>query len=215
MALTPKQKTFVQEYLVDLNATQAAVRAGYSQKRASEIGYQLLQKTTVQAAIHDAMEARQQRTEVTQDYVIDKLREIAEMAEGIPFILKGIMTVRGAEKALEAGASGIVVSNHGGRVLDQCPATAEVLPEIVKAVGGRMKVLVDGDQVDAIDLVAPQEVPRLSIGGIFKRFLDTLFCRRGDKGPPGDHGLCHKKTWKTPVKSMFFKGSGKRGGANK
>ena len=72
MALTPKQKTFVQEYLVDLNATQAAVRAGYSQKRASEIGYQLLQKTTVQAAIHDAMEARQQRTEVTQDYVIDK-----------------------------------------------------------------------------------------------------------------------------------------------
>lgn len=79
MALTPKQKTFVQEYLVDLNATQAAVRAGYSQKRASEIGYQLLQKTTVQAAIHDAMEERQQRTEVTQDYVIDKLREIAEM----------------------------------------------------------------------------------------------------------------------------------------
>ena len=79
MALTPKQKTFVQEYLVDPNATQAAVRAGYSQKRASEIGYQLLQKTTVQAAIHDAMEARQQRTEVTQDYVIDKLREIAEM----------------------------------------------------------------------------------------------------------------------------------------
>ncbi len=79
VALTEKQKMFVQEYLVDLNATQAAVRAGYSQKRASEIGYQLLQKTTVQAAIHDAMEARQQRTEVTQDYVIDKLREIAEM----------------------------------------------------------------------------------------------------------------------------------------
>ena len=79
MALTEKQKMFVQEYLVDLNATQAAVRAGYSQKRASEIGYQLLQKTTVQAAILDAIDKRQQRTEVTQDYVIDKLREIAEM----------------------------------------------------------------------------------------------------------------------------------------
>ena len=65
-------------------------------------------------------------------------------AAGKPFILKGIMTVSGAKKALEAGASGIVVSNHGGRVLDQCPATAEVLPAIADAVGGRMTILVDG-----------------------------------------------------------------------
>ena len=48
------------------------------------------------------------------------------------------------EKALEAGASAIVVSNHGGRVLDQCPATAEVLPAIVDAVGDKMTILVDG-----------------------------------------------------------------------
>ena len=61
-----------------------------------------------------------------------------------PFILKGIMTVAGAKKALEAGASAIVVSNHGGRVLDQCPATAEVLPAIVDAVGDKMTILVDG-----------------------------------------------------------------------
>ena len=61
-----------------------------------------------------------------------------------PFIVKGIMTVAGAKKALEAGAAGIVVSNHGGRVLDQCPATAEVLPAIVDAVGGQMTILVDG-----------------------------------------------------------------------
>ena len=74
---------------------------------------------------------------------VEELRQIAEMA-GKPFILKGIMTVGGAKKALEAGASGIVVSNHGGRVLDQCPATAEVLPAIVDAVGGRMTILVDG-----------------------------------------------------------------------
>ena len=74
---------------------------------------------------------------------VEELKEISAMA-GKPFILKGIMTVSGALKALEAGASGIVVSNHGGRVLDQCPATAEVLPAIVDAVGGRMTVLVDG-----------------------------------------------------------------------
>ncbi len=74
---------------------------------------------------------------------VEELREIVDMAEK-PFIVKGIMTVAGAKKALEAGAKGIVVSNHGGRVLDQCPSTAEVLPAIVDAVGGQMTILVDG-----------------------------------------------------------------------
>ena len=74
---------------------------------------------------------------------VEELRQIAELA-GKPFILKGIMTVKGAKKALEAGAKAIVVSNHGGRVLDQCPATAEVLPAIADAVGGQMTILVDG-----------------------------------------------------------------------
>ncbi len=72
--------------------------------------------------------------------------ELSEIVHAVdkPFIAKGIMTVKGALKALEAGAAGIVVSNHGGRVLDQCPATAEVLAEIADAVGGRMMILVDG-----------------------------------------------------------------------
>ena len=75
---------------------------------------------------------------------VDELKEIADLA-GVPFIVKGIMTVRGAKKAKKAGASAIVVSNHGGRVLDQCPATVEVLPEIVDAMkGSGMKILVDG-----------------------------------------------------------------------
>lgn len=74
---------------------------------------------------------------------VEELREIVDAA-GLPFIVKGIMTVKGALKAKEAGASAIVVSNHGGRVLDQCPATAEVLEEIVDAVDGSMKILVDG-----------------------------------------------------------------------
>ena len=83
---------------------------------------------------------------------VAELREIVDMLEGTPFILKGIMTVRGAEKALEAGASGIVVSNHGGRVLDRCPATAEVLPAIADAVGGKMTVLVDGGIRSGLDV---------------------------------------------------------------
>ena len=82
---------------------------------------------------------------------VEELKEIVHLA-GKPFIVKGIMTVRGAKKALEAGASGIVVSNHGGRVLDQCPATAEVLPAIADAVGGRMTVLVDGGIRSGMDV---------------------------------------------------------------
>ncbi len=74
---------------------------------------------------------------------VQELKEIAEMA-GVPFIVKGIMTVEGALKAKEAGAAGIVVSNHGGRVLDQCPATAEVLEAITETVGYSLTVLVDG-----------------------------------------------------------------------
>lgn len=77
MALTAKQSRFVDEYLVDLNATQAAVRAGYSAKTAEQQAYQLLQKTSVQEAITQAKQAREQRTQITADLV---LREVASIA---------------------------------------------------------------------------------------------------------------------------------------
>lgn len=82
---------------------------------------------------------------------VEELAEIVKAA-GIPFIVKGIMTVRGALKAHAAGAAAIIVSNHGGRVLDQCSATAEVLEEICHAVGGGMKVLVDGGIRSGVDI---------------------------------------------------------------
>lgn len=82
---------------------------------------------------------------------VSELREIIEYA-GVPFIIKGIMTVKGARKALEAGAAGIVVSNHGGRVQDGVPATAEVLPGIAEAVKGQMTILVDGGLRSGVDV---------------------------------------------------------------
>ena len=82
---------------------------------------------------------------------VAELREIVEYA-GVPFLLKGIMTVKGARKALEAGAAGIVVSNHGGRVQDGVPATAEVLPAIAEAVKGQMVVMVDGGIRSGVDV---------------------------------------------------------------
>ena len=82
---------------------------------------------------------------------VSELKEIIK-SSGLPFIIKGIMTVKGAQKAKEAGAEAIVVSNHGGRVLDQCPATAEVLSDITEAVGGSMKVFVDGGIRSGVDV---------------------------------------------------------------
>ncbi len=75
--LTAKQQRFVNEYLIDLNATQAAIRAGYSPDTAMEQGYQLLRKTLVSNAISQAMAHRSRRTGITQDRV---LRELAKVA---------------------------------------------------------------------------------------------------------------------------------------
>ena len=74
---------------------------------------------------------------------VEELRGIISYAK-MPFIVKGIMTVKGAVKAVEAGAKAIVVSNHGGRVLGNCPSTAEVLGDIADAVGKDVTILVDG-----------------------------------------------------------------------
>lgn len=82
---------------------------------------------------------------------VEELKEIVKIAE-IPFILKGIMTPSAARKAIDAGVQGIIVSNHGGRVLDQCPSTAEVLPSIVKEAGGEIRVFVDGGIRTGVDV---------------------------------------------------------------
>lgn len=77
MALNEKQRRFVDEYLVDLNATQAAIRAGYSQKTAAEQGARLLINVKVQAELSKRMLERQERTEITQDMVLKRYWAIA------------------------------------------------------------------------------------------------------------------------------------------
>lgn len=76
MALTAKQQRFVDEYLVDLNATQAAIRAGYSEKTARSISNENLTKPDIQAAIEKGMQARSGRVEITQDMVLRELAKI-------------------------------------------------------------------------------------------------------------------------------------------
>lgn len=80
-----------------------------------------------------------------------ELKEIIAYAK-VPFIVKGIMSVEGAKKAVAAGAQGIVVSNHGGRVLDGTPSTASVLEDIVDAVKGQVTIFVDGGIRHGVDV---------------------------------------------------------------
>lgn len=75
--LTDKQKRFCEEYLVDLNATQAAIRAGYSKKTADRIANQNLRKLDVQNYLHLLMDKRSKRTEITADRVLQELAAIA------------------------------------------------------------------------------------------------------------------------------------------
>ncbi len=82
----------------------------------------------------------------------DEMKELRAASEK-PFIVKGIMTAKNAEQAVACGADGIIVSNHGGRVLPGAPATAEVLPEIVAAVGGAAKIIVDGGLRSGSDIL--------------------------------------------------------------
>ena len=107
--LTAKQAMFVQEYLVDLNATRAAVRAGYSPNGAASRGSRLLKREPVKRAIQEAMDRRSERTLLSQDWVINSLRKVAERCMQARPVLdregaetgEYVFDARGANRALE------------------------------------------------------------------------------------------------------------------
>lgn len=80
--LTDKQKRFVEEYLIDLNATQAAIRAGYSEDTAAVIGCENLIKPNIQKAIEEAQNKRSERTQITQDEILRDLQEYLDICLG-------------------------------------------------------------------------------------------------------------------------------------
>ena len=128
--LTDKQRRFVDEYLVDLNGTKAAIRAGYSEKNADKIGSQLLGKSGVRAAIVAAQAERSARVSVSADYVLSNLVEIVErcMQRAPVLTMKGEQVVddegrnvwrfdaKGANKSLE------LLGKHLGMFTDKIEA---------------------------------------------------------------------------------------------
>lgn len=116
--LTDKQAAFVQEYIVCLNATEAALRAGYKPKNAKSLGYQVLQKPHVQTAIQRAMDKRARRTEIEADAVLQELAKIAFLDIRQAFDEKGRLkdiqeipedvarSIAGIEQFIEFGGRG-------------------------------------------------------------------------------------------------------------
>ncbi|KAF5089802.1 Terminase small subunit [anaerobic digester metagenome] len=134
--LTPKQAEFARQYLVDMNATQAAIRAGYSEKTAYSIGAGLLHKASVAEAIAAAQAKREKRTEITQDKVV---AELARIAFG------------NARDVMDWGPSGVTLKSSGELTDDQAASVAEV-SETTTREGGSLK-LKRHDKVKALELL--------------------------------------------------------------
>jgi phage terminase small subunit len=122
--MTPRQRRFVEEYLVDLNATQAAKRAGYSAKSATTRGYRLLRNSEVAAAVAKAQDKRRARTQVSADRVVT---ELAKVAFGDP------------RRLLSWGPGGVVLRDSSELTEAEAALVSEV-SETRTATGGTRKV---------------------------------------------------------------------------
>jgi phage terminase small subunit len=127
--MTPKQQRFVDEYLIDLNATQAAVRAGYSAKTAYSIGEELLRKPDIAAAVAKAEAARSERTKIDADWVLRKAVELHDkaMADGAYAPAKGALDLIGKHVDVQAFRDQM---HHTGRIEYQNLSDEEVAARI-------------------------------------------------------------------------------------
>lgn len=145
--LTPKQRLFVAEYLIDLNATQAAIRAGYSADTAAQQGHENLRKPDIANAIFDAQQKRSERTQITQDMV---LRELAKI---------GFADIR---KAINWKSSLVEEEDN--------PEGGDVL--VVKTIVTNNVELIGSDDIDDDTAAAISEISQNATGGIKLKMHD-------------------------------------------
>jgi len=159
MSLTAKQQRFVEEYLIDLNATQAAIRAGFSRKTAEQQGYQLLQKTSVAQAIEVAVAERSQRTQITADQVISELAKIgfSDIRKAVKWFSQAdvaFVDAEGMEGEIEDGSLRFAVANQVELISseDIDDDTAAAISEISMTDKGGLKVKFHDKRAALVDL---------------------------------------------------------------
>lgn len=155
--LTKKQQVFCKEYLIDLNATQAAIRAGYSKKTAGQIGDENLKKPEISHAIQLEMNKRAARTEITVDRV---LKELARIAFADP------------RKIMKWNQRGVILRDSETLTDDEAAAVCEVTQTITDA-GGSIKIKLN-DKNTALQLA----------GRHLKMYTDKLALGGDDDAPP-------------------------------
>jgi phage terminase small subunit len=179
MELTDKQQRFVDEYLIDLNATQAAIRAGYSEDSARQIASENLSKPDIQDAIQAAMEARSERTQIDQDWVLKRLALLADAK---------------TTEVVSWDAGGVYFKNSDELTPEQAYLISEVsLEETIKEVKGtkdnpdgelilkrqkRLKLVSDSTKAVALEKIGKHL-------GMFKEQLQLS----GDPDSPIKHDL--------------------------
>lgn len=156
--VTPKQEAFAREYLVDLNATQAAIRAGYSAKTAEQQGYQLLQNSSVAAAIQEAMNQRAERTRISADAVLSELAKIgfSDIRKAVKWYSQSNVAFADSELdgEIEDGSLRVAVANQVELVSsdDIDDDTAAAISEIGMSAQGALKVKLHDKRAALVDI---------------------------------------------------------------
>jgi phage terminase small subunit len=186
-SMTPKQERFVEEYLVDLNATQAAVRAGYSARTARAIGRENLDKPDIQAALQTAFAARSQRVEIDQDWVIRRLARIADLDLRKLFTDDG--TLRPIQE-LPEDVAGAISSVDVIKRKDDAEEYRVRLPDRIRALDllGRHLGMFR-DRVEVTGRGLETLLPELTDEELLERFMAKVYPGpvkdRGRQGAPG------------------------------